>query len=141
MENSQIPHYWTEKFADPILAFTIPFYCGCTNISDYFPQDCYIPIDINKKDEAIAKIKSVLKNPEAEYRKRLPALLAARKKILEDYNIFSELLRMFGKQMAENRPVKEFSILPSEVFPSYKWLFYKLRLIRLLAKIYIKYFK
>ena len=141
VENSQIPNYWTEKFADPILAFTIPFYCGCTNIADYFPEGCYIPIDINNKDKAIARIREILSNPEGEYQKRMPALMEARKKILDDYNIFFELQRMFGKQMAEDRTVKEYSISPSSVFPSYKYLHYKLRLLRLLAKIYITYFK
>lgn len=141
VENSQIPHYWTEKFADPILAFTIPFYCGCTNIAEYFPYDCYIPIDINDKDKTIAKIREILENPEQEYQKRLPALLEARKKILDDYNIFSELNRMFGIQMAKDKAIKEYVISPSNTFPSYRYLHYRLRLKRLLAKIYLSCFK
>lgn len=141
VENSRIPHYWTEKFADPILAFTIPFYCGCTNIGDYFPEDCYIPIDINDKDRAIARIREVLQHPEEEYAKCLPALLKARKKILDEYNLFAELDRMFGKQMKEERNVKEYTVNPSNSFPSFKYLHYKLRFTRLMAKLYITYFK
>lgn len=141
VENSRIPHYWTEKFADPILAFTVPFYCGCTNIGDYFPDDCYIPIDINDKQKAIARIREVLAHPEEEYAKRLPALLEARKRILDDYNLFAVLERMFGKQMREDRAVKWYSINPSNSFPSYKFLLYKLRFVRLMAKFYITCFK
>lgn len=141
MENSRIPHYWTEKFADPILAFTIPFYCGCTNIDDYFPEDCYIPIDIDNKDQAIARIREVLLHPEEEYAKRLPALLKARKKILDEYNLFAELDSMFGKQMKEDRKVREYNVRPSNSFPSFKYLHYKLRFTRLLARLYITYLK
>ncbi len=36
IENSSINDYWTEKFADPILAYTIPIYYGCMNIEDYY---------------------------------------------------------------------------------------------------------
>ena len=141
VENSQIPNYWTEKFADPILAYTVPFYCGCTNIGKYFPEDCYIPIDINNKEKAIAKIKEILANPQKEYDKRLPALIEARKKILDEYNLFAVIDRMFCNQVAEHKDIKNVCIKPSNSFRTYNFLHYRLRLTRLLAKFYINYFK
>ena len=141
VENSQIPNYWTEKFSDPILAYTVPFYCGCTNIGKYFPEDCYIPIDINNKEKAIAKIKEILANPQKEYDKRLPALIEARNKILDEYNLFAVIDRMFCNQAAEHKDIKNVCIKPSNSFRTYNFLHYRLRLTRLLAKFYINYFK
>ncbi|RMF46959.1 MAG: glycosyltransferase, partial [Deltaproteobacteria bacterium] len=40
-------HHWTEKLADPFLGLALPFYIGCPNAWDYFPQESFIPLDIN----------------------------------------------------------------------------------------------
>lgn len=142
IENSNIPHYWTEKFADPILAYTIPIYFGCTNITDYFSPNSFISININKPQEALKTIRKILNDPEGIYQKHLPYLLEARKDILKKYNFFNEIERMFGNLMnVPHRPIIETTIKPVQTFRSYKFLHYKLRFTRLLYKWYLTYIK
>lgn len=141
IENSNIPHYWTEKFADPILAYTVPIYFGCTNITDYFSPNSFIAIDINNKEEAIKKIQEILKDPEAIYQKHLPYILDAREKIIGKYNFFNEIIRLFGDLMRTERPTVETIITPAKSCKNYTFLFYKLRLKRLLYKWYLTYIK
>lgn len=38
IENSITPHYFSEKIMDPLLCNTTPVYLGCTNITQYFPN-------------------------------------------------------------------------------------------------------
>lgn len=85
LENSAINNYWTEKFADPLLAYTLPIYYGCKNISDYFPADSYIPIDIDNFDEAVYLMLKALDRD--VYSERLEGIKSARSKILNEYNI------------------------------------------------------
>jgi len=39
IENTQHPHYFTEKIINPLLYGTNVLYLGCTNIFNYFPND------------------------------------------------------------------------------------------------------
>lgn len=88
IENHVSPHHWTEKLADAFLGFTLPFYHGCPNVTDYFPADSLIPIDITDFDRALSTIKAVLAG-EGEYERRLPAIREARRRVLEEYNFFA----------------------------------------------------
>jgi hypothetical protein len=92
VENSCSPDYWTEKIADCLLSWTLPFYWGCTNLEEYFPKESFIRIDIEKPEIAIDIIKSAIKNNEWE--KRLPALKVAREKVLNQYQFFPYLSKM-----------------------------------------------
>ncbi|HUN56432.1 MAG TPA: glycosyltransferase family 10 [Smithella sp.] len=89
IENSPSPNYWTEKLADCFLTWTIPFYFGCPNLETYFPEESFIRIDIDKPRIALDRIKSAIKNNEWE--KRLPALKAARERVLNQYQLFPHL--------------------------------------------------
>lgn len=94
IENSILPHYWTEKLADCFLSWTIPVYFGCPNIYDYFPQKSIILIDIRDIKGSLAKIRSILEDDEWE--ERIPALREARDRVLNKYQFFphvSNLLR------------------------------------------------
>jgi len=93
VENQIAPHLWTEKLADAFLACTVPIYCGCPNVFDYFPEDSLIPIDIDDFDGALATIRDVLSRP-GEYERRLPAVLEARRRVLEEYNLPAMLARI-----------------------------------------------
>ncbi len=77
--------------ADPFLGFALPFYAGCPNASDYFPNGSFVPIDPRDFEGSLATIRSVIEND--EYEKRLPAILEARQLILEEYNLFAVLSR------------------------------------------------
>jgi len=87
IENHIEPHHWTEKIADCFLAFCLPFYYGPPNISDYFPKDAIIPIDIFDIDGTEATIRKAIESN--QYAKRLPAIKAARKQVLTDYNVMN----------------------------------------------------
>lgn len=138
IENSSIPDYWTEKFADPVLAYTVPIYCGCTNIGDYFDQKAFVPLDITDRDAAFATIDKILADPEAAYNEHLEALKAARKQIMGEYNFFSEVWRMFGDVARSNADYRDVTLRPSRSFWTFKPLFYILRVKRLAWKIWLK---
>jgi hypothetical protein len=86
IENCSKKNYFTEKFTDAILCWTIPIYYGCTNISDYFPKDSYYYIDITKPD-CITNIIEIINKPITL--KNLKALEIARDLILNKYNIWN----------------------------------------------------
>lgn len=91
VENFIGEHHWTEKLADAFLGACLPFYYGCPNATDYFPSESLIPIDINDVDEAARIIRRAIETN--EYEKRLPHILEARRRVMEEYNIFAVLAR------------------------------------------------
>lgn len=91
IENHIGPHHWTEKLSDAFLGFTLPFYYGCPNAVDYFPAESFIPIDVNDVQGSYEIITRSIENN--EYQKRLPYILEARKRVLEQYNLFAVLAR------------------------------------------------
>ena len=103
IENHIAPHHWTEKLADPYLSNCIPIYYGCPNISDYFPEGSYIPIDIYKPEEALETIQAVLADPDA-YTKRYEALQEARNLVLYKYNLIAMVDQFISKHFD---PIRE----------------------------------
>ena len=103
IENSALPFYWTEKIADSLLSFSLPFYFGSSNVNQYLPDGCYIPIDIHDP-LCVEKIKNAIESE--EYEKRLPAILEARQKILYEQNLFAfldrEVSAFFEKRRANS---------------------------------------
>jgi hypothetical protein len=97
IENYRGDHHWTEKLSDAFLGVTLPFYFGCPNAADYFPEQSFIPIDINDVEGASEIIKRAIHDK--EYEKRLPSILEARRRILEQYNIFAVLTREIESRM------------------------------------------
>jgi hypothetical protein len=91
IENHVYKHHLTEKLPDAFLGYTLPFYHGCPNAADYFPTESFIPIDINDFDRTVAIIRSTLANN--EYHDRLPYIIEARRRVLEEYNLFAVLER------------------------------------------------
>jgi len=91
VENHVAPHHWTEKLADAFLGFTLPFYAGCPNAAEYFPAESFIPIDVRDPDGAVATIRQAMRD--GEYERRLPAVIEARRRVLNQYNLFAVLAR------------------------------------------------
>lgn len=102
IENHIGDHVWTEKLADAFLGYTVPIYAGCPNVYDYFPRDSVIQIDITDVEGSIKKIKEVI-STEGEYEKRFDAVVEARRRVLEEYN----LLALINK-IVENAEVARF---------------------------------
>ena len=95
VENYICPHYWTEKLADAFLGYTLPFYCGAPNAADYFPEESFIPIDINNFDGALETIRRAI--ADKEYEKRLPHIIEARRRVLDEHNLYAMLAKTIGK--------------------------------------------
>ena len=66
IENHIALHHWTEKLADPLIALSLPFYFGAPNAAEYFPKDSFIPIDITRFDQALARIRQAIADNEYE---------------------------------------------------------------------------
>lgn len=91
VENHVNDHHLTEKLPDAFLGYTLPFYHGAPNTTDYFPKESFIPIDINDYERSRDIIKYHLANN--EYEDRLPYIIEARRRVLEEQNLFSILNR------------------------------------------------
>ena len=96
VENHVFKHHMTEKLPDAFLGYTLPFYHGCPNATDYFPKESFIPIDINKLGRTVDIIRSTIANN--EYNDRLPYIIEARRRVLEEYNLFAVLEREITKR-------------------------------------------
>ena len=85
VENHIAPHHWTEKLSDSFLGYCLPFYVGCPNAADYFPEESFIGLDIEDPRGAADTIREAIAGN--EYEKRLPAIIEARRRVIEDYNL------------------------------------------------------
>ena len=87
VENFSNPYYWSEKLADCFLAWTMPIYYGCTRITDFFPKNATVCIDINKDAKEVAeKIQGAILSD--LWRRSLDVLHEARQRVLERYQLF-----------------------------------------------------
>jgi hypothetical protein len=96
IENHVYNHHLTEKLPDAFLGYTLPFYHGAPNAADYFPGESFIPIDINDYERSRDIIKSHLANN--EYDDRLPYIVEARRRVLEEQNLFAILSRKISEK-------------------------------------------
>ncbi len=96
VENHVYKHHLTEKLPDAFLGYTLPFYHGAPNAFDYFPKESFIPIDINNVRRSQEIIQSHLANN--EYKDRLPYIIEARRRVLEQENLFAILDNIISKQ-------------------------------------------
>jgi hypothetical protein len=90
VENFSNPWYWSEKLADCFLAWTMPIYYGCTKISDFFPEESVVAIDINDP-MAPRKIQEVIASD--LWGSRLDAIEYSRRLVLDNYQLFPFLVR------------------------------------------------
>lgn len=87
MENSIAPNYWSEKPADALLSWSLPFYHGCPNLEDYLPAESFIRVDIRNPEATIETIRRTLRDD--PYEKRLPAIAEARRRLLHEQNLYA----------------------------------------------------
>ncbi|MFW8601948.1 glycosyltransferase family 10 domain-containing protein [Desulfobacterota bacterium M19] len=110
IENSSSSDYWTEKVADCFLARTIPIYHGCVNLSDYFPKESFIWIDIKDPRACVKKIKKIISQDDLA--KRLPALEKARELVLEHYQLFPFIADKIARDNLPQKTKQLFVIPP-----------------------------
>lgn len=109
IENSSQRYYWTEKISDCYLAETFPFYYGCTNLADYFPETSFIHIDIHQPERAIDIIDAAI--AEERYEQSVNILESCKLKMLEEYNMFEYAARLCDTLDA-NAPKQAVTIKP-----------------------------
>ena len=109
IENSSQRYYWTEKISDCYLAETFPFYYGCTNLADYFPEESFIAIDIKQPEQAIAQIDKAIADD--RFGRSAATLEICKLKVLDEYNMFEYAARLCDTLDAD-APKQEVTILP-----------------------------
>lgn len=109
VENNSGPDLWTEKLADCFLTWTLPFYYGCTNLEEYFPEGSFIRIDITKPAEGVKTIRQTMETDNWE--KHIAALTEARNLVLNRYQIFPFLSRMISPDAKSIRE-KTVTVIP-----------------------------
>ncbi len=102
IENGSFSDYWTEKLADAFLCECFPIYYGCTNIYKYFPKESLSIIDINKPVEAIKKIKAILDSN--FYEQKRPFIINSKRLVLENYNMFTQIIRCIKMKNIHSLP-------------------------------------
>ena len=100
IENHLAPHHWTEKLSDAFLGCTLPFYCGAPNAAAYFPPESFIAIDLSSPAKAADRIRVAIRDD--EYTQRLPFIMEARRRVIEDYNMVALIARHV--EAHDNRP-------------------------------------
>lgn len=136
IENTSINDLWTEKFADPLLGFSVPIYIGCANIAEYFPNDSFYYLNINDINGAVSLLNKILADPIKCYNEKLDKLLQARNLLINDHNIYPTLVNLYLSQEPNFGNVKTFTIKPN--FDSFEFVIKncKLRLERFIYKKY-----
>lgn len=86
IENEKTDYYWSEKFSDAILSFSIPLYYGCNNMKDFFPEGSFIEIDIHDKN-IFSNIQKIVSSD--YYEKHFDRLIKAREIVLNKQNFFA----------------------------------------------------
>jgi hypothetical protein len=84
VENYRNPFYWTEKIVDCFLAWTMPIYCGCTRITDFFPAEAMLCFDMDDPN-ALDKIRSAIAGD--AWGKNRDAIEYARNLVLDRYQL------------------------------------------------------
>jgi hypothetical protein len=115
IENHICAHHWTEKLADPLLAYCLPFYHGCPDAAEYFPEESFVTIDIHRYGEALETIRRTIHD--GEYARRLPAIREARRRILHEYGTFPQLASLIeARHQPAALPVPGTTILSRHVW-------------------------
>lgn len=91
IENHVGMHHWSEKLSDAFLGLSLPFYHGCPNAADYFPEGSFVPINIHDYEGSLKTIRAAIE--EGLFEKRLPDLLEARRRVLEVHQVFPMVAR------------------------------------------------
>ena len=100
IENYIGENHITEKLTDVFLGAALPFYCGCPNAADYFPEESFIPLDIDDVPGSAEIIQRAIRDN--EYEKRLTAILEARQRSLYRCSMFGIISEEIEKRHVQN---------------------------------------
>lgn len=89
IENHLAPHHITEKLTDAFLGRCLPFYAGAPNAAEYFPADSFVPISLADPRQAVAVMRSAIRDD--LWAARRPAIEEARRRVLHREHLFAVL--------------------------------------------------
>lgn len=95
LENSTVPDYWSEKFGDSLLGFSLPIYYGCPNIEKYFPKNSLIRVDIDDFEGVVRVLDGLIRDD--PYEVHFPEIVEARDLVIHQYNIFQLMADICNK--------------------------------------------
>jgi hypothetical protein len=91
LENNDLGYFWTEKLADSFLGWSLPLYAGTKAALDDFPEGSMIYLDLKDVPACVAQVERIL--DEDPYESRLPAIAAARGKLMHEHNFLALISR------------------------------------------------
>lgn len=117
VENLLARDWLTEKLPDALLAWCVPIYVGCTNLSDYLPMGGCIKMDGLDVDAMAGVLENLLSDP-LNYERRLPAVKEAREYYLNHLQFFANLAPVVRDICArsKSRPLEK-KIYPAHEVP------------------------
>lgn len=124
LENSQSPHYWTEKLTDAYLGWAFPLYVGCPNLSDYFAPESFVALDMRDVPTAVRTIRTMLAQPESS--DPITVLRTAREQVLDVYNPFARFAH-WANLLYSPGPPQSVTLQSEKAFRFVRGWFYRLR--------------
>ncbi len=100
-ENYVGDYHWTDKISDPILGLCLTFYAGDPKLAEVFPEESFIPVPLGDPEATLAIVREAIRNN--EYEKRLPALREARRRLVQEYNLFAQVARLIHEVSEQRR--------------------------------------
>jgi len=104
-------NYFTEKIIDAFLSWTMPIYYGSDNITDFFPPESMIQVDLKNKEEALQKIEYAVANK--LWDKNIEAIRYARELVLNKYQLFPMLEELIKGINHEDSGYQKFKLSSS----------------------------
>lgn len=121
IENTKQRGLWTEKLADPFLAYTVPIYDGCLDVLDYFSSNSLHLINVNNIEDSLNKIEKILHTSEKQYEDKLESIIESRSKVINEYSMYGEI-RNIAKRVENKTPeYRKYTIEPNSTFLSSKY--------------------
>ncbi len=112
LENTCVPHYWSEKVADAFLAWCVPVGWGCPNLAEYFPEKAFVMLDPEDVEGSVALLRATITSvPSAE---KMEAVCEARRRVLEDFNLMA-VARKFAEMLTRG-PLREVALRDERLF-------------------------
>jgi GR25 family glycosyltransferase involved in LPS biosynthesis len=105
VENSAHANYFTEKVLDAILAECVPFYWGCPNLDDYLDPRAFIRLPLEDFEASRRIVEEAIASD--EWSRRIEAVRSAKRRILDELQLFPTLARVVrGQRFAQRLPAR-----------------------------------
>lgn len=93
-ENNSIENYFTEKLVDGILAGCLVFYSGHPSVKNYIDDKAFVYLELEDFEKDYQTIQKAIK--EDWWSQRLPHIMKARNKILDELQFFPRLEKIIN---------------------------------------------